>query len=323
MTTSDDPWASLVPGGVDARRVDHAGRWDFFWWVADRAEPGLVLRLAPGTIEPMPLPRMRSLDIRYRDIQSGRGLVIVLRDQEQAELFATLCRDIVSAGEAALTTSDALARAIRRTLRWHHLLRGGSGRLLSLEEQRGLVGELDFLARLCELIGERAAIETWKGPEGSAKDFELDACLVEVKARRGAAKPFVQISSEDQLAEVPGTLLYLRVCDVDAAVKPSGLTLTDHVRVLDSRFSKSDLTSYELWESALESSGFSFDDDYSDRRWRVGRIQDYQVIQEFPRIALPLVQGVSAVRYSIALEACQPWLVAHGEIEKQVTGAAA
>src|SRR3546814_3356763 len=108
MTTIEHPWEGLVSGGIDARRVDSAGRWDFFWWVSERGEPALILRLAAGAEEIMPLPKMRSLDLRYRDIPGTRALVIVLREPEQRELFATLCHDVVKAGEAASTARDAL-----------------------------------------------------------------------------------------------------------------------------------------------------------------------------------------------------------------------
>lgn len=320
MSTSDNPWEGLAATAVDARRVDHSGRWDFFWWVSDRAEPALVLRLDGDTEELHPLPRMRSLDTRYRDVSTGRALVVLLRDLEQTELFATLCRDVVKAGEGGRTGADALARAIRRTLRWHHLLRGGRVDLLTTEEQRGLVGELHLLSHLCEMIGPRAAIEAWKGPEGAVKDFELDGCLIEVKARRGAARPHIQISSEDQLADVEGARFFLRVYDVDAAVKPAGMTLTDHVRAVEETFRNADMAAYNLWESAISATGFDFDDDYSERRWSVGRRQDFEVRDGFPRIPVPLAAGVSSVRYSISLDACQPYLIEPDALDAAVGG---
>lgn len=319
MVNDENPWSGLVAGAVDARRVNSAGKWDFFWWISDRAEPALVLRLGAETDEIRPLPKIRSLDIRYGDSSGGRALVIVLREPEQQELFATLCRDVVRAGEAARSLDDALGRSIRRTVRWHHLLRSGRSDLLSSEEQRGLVGELDFLSCLCALIGPRAAIDAWKGPEGSAKDFEIDRCLVEIKARRGAARPHVQVSSEDQLADVDGSRLFLRVYDVDAVVKPSGLTLTDHARVLETIFREADMAAYGLWEAAIEASGFDFEDDYSEYRWSVGRIQNFEVQGDFPRMPVPLPIGVTGVRYSIALDACQPYAIEQAALNAVIT----
>ena len=319
MTTSEDPWHGLSAGSIDARRVSREGRHDFFWALSGLSEPGLLLRLTAGADEPRPLPSLRNLDIAFRDVEGGRALVILLKDGEQRELFAGLCEDIVRASEAASDNRDALVRAIRRTMRWHHLLRGGRGDLLSLDEQRGLLGELQFLMRLVDLIGPRAAIEAWRGPAGASKDFELDRILVEVKARRGAARPHVQISSEDQLSDVPGTRLFLVVSAIDAAIKPNGLTLTDHVRAVEKVFVDADTESFRLWDEAIHASGFDHDDDYSDRRWTIGLTLDHEVEGDFPRIVTPLLPGVTSVRYSISLDACAGHRLADGVLDQLIT----
>lgn len=315
---TEDPWKTLAAGGVDARRVDPNGQFDFFWVISGNGEPGLLLQLGHDVDVPNKLPKMRSLDLGFRTVGGARSLVLILKDAEQRELFTTLCLDVVHAAEAARDGSDALQRAIRRVLRWHHMLRGGRSDLLSIDEQRGLVGELQFLHRLIDLIGPHPAIEAWKGPSGSAKDFELDQCLIEVKARRGAAKPFVQISSEDQLAGVDGCRLYLVVSSVDAAIKPAGMTLTDHAQVLEKLFAVTDPEVYDLWEQALAETGFSFEDDYSDRRWTVGKTTEFEVASGFPRIDVPLRTGVSGVRYSIALDACGPFAIEPNALDKTI-----
>ena len=303
MSTTTDPWDGLSAGGRDARRVSRIGRWDFFWGLADNNDPALLLRLSEEMVEHRPLPKIRSLDIRYVNADMGRMLVVRLKDRAQVEIFAVLCRDVVAASEQAKEAQGALRRAIGRTLRWHHLLRGGHAEGLSVEEQRGLVGELDFLQVLVNVRGPRAAIETWKGPEGAAKDFELTGLCVEVKARRGAARPHIQISSEDQLSSVDGAELVLRVCDVDASAKPEGLTLTDHVRAAD-EILQSDLSAYAIWENALAATGFDHAHDYSERGWTVGKIHHYKVRPDFPRIVPPLTEGVGRVRYTVAIDSC-------------------
>lgn len=320
MTEGYDPWNALSPGAVDARRVDPDGRHDFFWIVSAKAEPGLLLRIAPGVVEPKPLPKLRNLDLKLEGVAGGRALVLLLKDADQRELFCSLCLDIVRAGDPATDNAEALSRAVRRAMRWHHLLRGGRNDLLSIEEQRGLLGELQFLRRLVDLVGPFSAGEAWKGPSGSSKDFELDGCLVEVKARRGAAKPFVQISSEDQLSDVVGCCLHLVVSAVDAAIKPDGKTLTDHVLELEKLYAAAEPEAYRLWEQALIDAGFDFDDDYSDRRWTVGRTTEFAVTQDFPRITTPLKPGVSGVRYSIALDACASFQIEPEVLDELITG---
>ena len=303
MSTMTDPWEGLSAIGRDVRRVNKAGRWDFFWGLADNSDPALLLYLSEEMEEHRPLPKIRNLEIRYVNVDMERILVVRLKDRAQVEIFAVLCRDVVAAGEQAEEAQGALRRVIGRTLRWHHLLRGGHAEGLSVEEQRGLIGELDFLQVLVNLQGPRAAIEAWKGPEGAAKDFELTGLCVEVKARRGAARPHVQISSEDQLSSVDGVKLVLRVCDVDASAKPEGLTLTDHVRAVD-EILQSDLSAYAIWENSLAATGFDHAHDYSERGWTVGKIRHYKVTSDFSRIVPPLPEGVGHVRYTVAIGSC-------------------
>lgn len=302
-----NPWHGLTFD--EARRVDKHGRHDFFWAVVENDNVALALALPERTERILPLPKIKSLDIGYRKLGARDALIVALRDPEQVDLFVNLCLNIVSAGEQGETVEEALDRAVRRTLRWHHLLRGGSSDRLSIEEQRGLIGELQFLQLLCAEIGAEAAIEAWRGPEDGAKDFELHGMCAEVKARRGAARPQVQISSEDQLADVAGADVFLLVHDVDAAVKPEGMTLTDHVQVVEEIYRCATMSAYGTWERLLAATGFDWDHDYSDRRWTVGKRAVFRVEEGFPRISAQVPMGVLNVRYSVALDACAGFLV--------------
>lgn len=306
------PWNGL--GFDEARRVDKRGRYDFFWAVVENDSVALALALPDGTERVLPLPKIKRLDIRYRKLGTRDALIVALRDPEQVDLFVSLCMDIVSAGEQGEAASDALDRTVRRTLRWHHLLRGGSSERLSVEEQRGLVGELQVLQVLCAEIGAEAAIEAWRGPEDGAKDFELDGMCMEVKARRGAARPQVQISSSDQLADVAGANVFLLVHDVDAAIKPDGMTLTDHVQFVEDIFQSSALSAYGTWERLLAATGFDWMHDYNDRRWTVGKRVVFRVEDGFPRIPSPVPMGVLNVKYSVALDACAAFSVEDDEL---------
>ncbi len=299
-----DPWERLDLD--EAKRVDVAGRFDFFWVVLEGGMPGLMLRL-PSLPQPLPrLPKLKNLVASFRPVSGGSAFVLGLKERSQVEIFETLCRDVVEAGEAGADRDEALSRALQRTHRWYHLLRGGKSRGLSAEEQRGLVGELAFLRELVSAFGTDTAIEAWTGPTGSAKDFELIGSCVEVKARRVAAKPFVAISSEDQLADVEGSRLCLRVVNVASAVLPEGQSLHDHVRMTAEMF-EVDGTAFEAWEETLYSTGYDTENDYDDRRWLLGTVTDYEVTQGFPRISAPLAQGVENVRYAIALDVCEPF----------------
>lgn len=314
MTQSDAPWAGLGRGGIDSRRVNHAGKWNFFWAIMQKDDPALALVLETMPSQVPNLPRLRSLEGGFATLNGGPTFYLRLRDHAQMELFETLCRDVVSCAEKGDSEGEALARAIGRTCRWHHLLRGGKGDALSAEEQKGLIGELTVLGRLCATLPLRAAINAWKGPMGAPKDFEMHGHCIEVKSRRAAAQPFVQISNEFQLSDVENHRLWLCVLAVDRVSAPFGNSLDFHVAEVGAFFQDDPACAIE-WEQALNAAGYRQEDDYSDFRWVVSAPSWHEVLDGFPRVEARLPQGVTDVKYAIALSACEPFAVETASVE--------
>ena len=308
MIPNDTPWSGLEAGKIDTRRVDASAKWNWFWAVMPRADVALVLQLK-GLPTPTPdLPNLRSLEIRFQTLPGGPILYIRLKEAAQLELFETLCRDVMAAGEVAESEAEALERALSRTFRWHHLLRGGRLDVLSEDEQKGLIGELEVLKLLITELGAKAALGAWKGPSGAPKDFELDADCIEVKARRGASQPFVNISNEYQLADVPGHRLWLSVLAVDKVQSPNGHTLSEHVSEVTKILGQTAPSLIQELDLRLAEAGYDARHDYSAWRWTASSPEFHSVAESFPRIVAPVPLGVSTVTYAIALSACAPFL---------------
>lgn len=289
------------------RRVVAKGRWNFFWAVMPRADATLVLMLT-RLPDPIPaLPKLKNLEFRFQTLPGGPILYIRLKDSAQIELFETLCRDVVTAGEIAATEDEALERTIGRTFRWHYLLRGGKAGLLTEEAQKGLIGELEVLRLLMNALGPRSALTAWSGPSGAPKDFELTGACIEVKARRGASQPFVKISNEFQLADVSDRRVWLSVLAVDRVQPPNGFTLNDKVNELAALITDEDAAAILDWELHLADAGFDPEHDYSAWRWVTSDPVFFEVVEGFPRIAAPVPLGISGVNYSLLLSACEPF----------------
>ncbi|WP_282026116.1 PD-(D/E)XK motif protein [Limimaricola cinnabarinus] len=297
---TEGPWEGLQENG--ARRADSRGRYDFFWIRMPDGSPGLLLRLSADTEEVRPLPKLKHVGVFYRIVDGRNSFCITLNERSHLDLFATLCRDVMSAAEKAEDLQGALARAVRRAMRWHHLLRGGKPGM-SLEEQRGLIAELAFLRALVEELGPLKAVEAWKGPDDSAKDFELPSLFFEIKARRSAAHPKIRISSDAQLMGIEGARLFLRVQDVDTSLEAEGASLTDHVNRTALLFER-DFAALDIWEQRLAETKYSPESVEEQRRWHLGEARIFEVRDGFPRIVPPLPMGVEDVAYSIRLDAC-------------------
>jgi hypothetical protein len=318
MLPNDTPWTGLEAGKVDTRRVDAKTKWNFFWAVMPRADAALVLQLK-DLPKPLPdLPKLKNLEIRFQTLPGGPILYIRLKDNAQIELFETLCRDVVAAGEKAEAESEALDRAVGRTFRWHYLLRGGKAEVLSEEAQKGIVGELEILKRLIAGLGPKAALTAWTGPSGAPKDFELMADCIEVKARRGASQPYVKISSEHQLADVADRRLWLAVLAVDKVQRPHGKTLTEFVAEVTNLLEASEPSAILDWDLHLADAGYDALHDYTYWRWIVSAPDFHAVAPDFPRLSAPVPLGVTEVTYALSLAACAPFFIETKAVESKL-----
>ncbi|MBN8726241.1 MAG: PD-(D/E)XK motif protein [Xanthomonadales bacterium] len=319
MIPNDTPWSGLEPGRTDTRRVDASARWNWFWAVMPRNDVALVLQLSRLPSPQPELPPLKNLELRFQTLPGGPILYIRLKDSAQLELFETLCRDVIAAGEIADSESEALARAVGRTFRWHQLLRRGRIAVLSDDAQKGLIGEIEVLKLLIEALGVRPALVAWKGPSGAPKDFELRSDCIEVKARRAAAQPFVKVTNEHQLADVPGRRIWLAVLAIDIVEEPHGYTLAERVQEVTDVIERVDPSSMSRWQLSLADADYDSEQDYSGSRWIVAPPAFYSVPDEFPRIAAPVPLGISGVSYSLELSACAPFHTEWSDIRSKLT----
>ena len=315
---TENPWREIQPpsivDSVNARRVDAELPWNFFWARGADRSVLLTLRHAEESAPVTPLPKLRGIEVTLSppDQANTRILVLKLLDSSQQDIFHSLCWDIISAAARAESEAEAVSVALMRTWRWHHLLRGGRGALLSPEEQKGLIGELLVLERvLLPHIEASAAVTAWRGPLGSPKDFEIGRLAIEVKARRGGATPSVAITSEDQLDERGVDSLFLYVVELNEAPEDAtdGLTVRDVADRVRQHIFALDPGAAGVFDALTAAAGLGPEDDYSHYRWLEGQSHVYLVASEFPRIAGSDVrQGVSYVRYAVSLHDCEPFL---------------
>lgn len=316
---TDDPWALLTPPSastlLSSRRIDSTLTWNFFWALDVERSYLLLLRHSEDAYDPKrTLPRPKGIHIVSEPVPGTNDRVLLFRllDAAQRSLFYQLCLDIIESTRDAETERVAVASAINRTWRWHHLLKGG-GSSLSEEEQKGLFGELRFLEGfLLPNLPAEDAISSWTGPFGAPKDFEVGDICIEAKTRRGAATPYVLISSEHQLDDTSIRALFLYVTDVAREITPAGQgeTLTTVVNRIRRTISWEYPEALTQFESALAAVGYRREPGQDELSWIVAGSTLYSVTSEFPRIrATDLASGLSNVRYSLSLVDCEKFQV--------------
>jgi hypothetical protein len=325
----DNPWQSInVPTAIEqygALRVDPDLKWNFFWALGINQTYGLILQYSENSVAEIDLPNLKGIDLAHLPSTPGPGtetLLLKLIDAEQRDLFRNLCIDLIESTRGCSDESEAVSMVTGRAWRWHHLLRGGSGGKLSVEQQKGLIGELMVLERvLLANMDASDAVQSWTGPLGSPKDFEIGKIGIESKARRGMASQYLTISSAFQLDDNSVDSLYLCVSDLNPAPSDSidSFTLSDVCsRVLDV-IATSDPGAISVFENLLAASGFGWEDDYTDRTFVEGTHRAFRISDGFPKITPGNCgPGVSEVRYNISLSDCEEFATTYAEIETVV-----
>lgn len=313
-----DPWIDLPrpdsASALSARRVSEEVRSDFFWARDAVGRCLLVLQHSVDFPKDVRIPQLTGVQLARRTTSAGAAqLVFALEDAELRDIFAELCRDIVGSTAGTESEEGALRVAVSRTWRWHHLLKRGSSRILSEEQQKGLIGEVSILEALGGRLDLKTVIESWTGPLGEPKDFVLPGMVaVESKAVRGTEAPFIQISSEWQLDISEVEALYLVVSPVNRSVEsePSARTLSDVVgRILSLTVARAPECLATL-EAKLFAAGYRPEDDYSEFWWDLGELDVFTVTEGFPRLAgSRLPPGIERIRYNVNLSSCTPFRI--------------
>lgn len=316
---TEDPWRSLTTpreaGMLTARRVSESSQWNFFWALDSEGAALLLLRYAAGAAPRERCPKLRGVDVMLLSDSdaSGPALVLRLRDPSLRDLFAKLCDDILTSTRSATTEIEAAATALARTWRWHYLLRGSGDGLLSLEEQKGLIGELLVLeGYFLETVPASAAVLAWRGPLGESRDFLMQHLAVESKAVSSSPASLVRISSEYQLDDIPFGAAFLHISNVEPVRDEAeeGVTVSDVVNRVRERVHAEDVGACSRFDALLLAAGYRMQDDYSGTRWSASLRAIYSVHGNFPRVqSTSLRSGLADVQYSLAVSACAEFIV--------------
>ena len=250
---------------------------------------------------PITLPTFKVLNLGFR-LHAGNKkscVQIVLCESDMQELFYRLCLDLAESLSKG-TRFNVLNRIIVRLEEWRHLL-SSAQRKLSKREQKGLIGELEFLKDIVlEELEPKAAVESWTGPAGSPRDFTFGMTYFEIKTNRGTQDHSVIISSENQLTTEADEKLFLCVLGVNED-PATGSTLDELVQEVR-EYVKQDPAALRILNKHLRSAGYSDAADYSDTKWANGSFRYYYVAEQFPKIVPSSIpQELSEVSYRLDL----------------------
>lgn len=240
------------------------------------------------------------------DAPDRQRLVLTLDRSVDQDLFHGLCLTLVRSLVGAPDSGVALALALAHIRRWKAFLAGRARRILSPEEVRGLVAELQYMRALYTgRLTQAAAVDAWCGVEKAHQDFMFGNTAVEVKSLAGQDRSTVRISSEDQLETVLEDLFLVvhRLAEGDAG--GAALSLNGLVDAIEAELS--DGAALESLSGKLAAFGYVPLPQYDEPRFLVRERRTYRVDGGFPRLVRSgLPAGIARLSYEIELETMEP-----------------
>jgi hypothetical protein len=229
--------------------------------------------------------------------ESGALLALTLEDREQADLFLSVCSDVVASASGG-SPDGYLARFLGRLDAWRSFLRERRAGF-SKNETVGLIGELVILERLLKV--SRDLLLSWSAPENGLHDFTWKGRALEIKAAIGPATR-LRVSTLDQLD--PEGLDKLTLIHARLIERADGRCLKTIVECLNVLLA--DESSRRLLSNALLKRGL-MPDDRSALEYptvEVHEITAYQIHDGFPKLTRAQVPAaVVEAEYSLELRA--------------------
>jgi len=237
-------------------------------------------------------------------------LYIYLVDNDLKDIFSLFIENILEEIEKSITENEAIKTTLNVVSKWKKLFDKINFNGLSLEQQKGLIGELLFLNTLLNNEKTSAnALNTWTGSEQDfqAKDFTLGSVGVEVKFTT-SKQPRIKVSNERQLDAENLSDLFLILYSTEA-VKDNGVSLNSIVEQTRQKISTEEERS--RFNAKLQLNGY-FDDDkeHYGRMYSLKRMFVFNVTSDFPKLVknhLPL--GIYDTSYSIEISAVENFIV--------------
>ncbi|MFT7043837.1 MAG: hypothetical protein ACJAW7_002600 [Candidatus Azotimanducaceae bacterium] len=292
---------------------------NLFVGYSDDGRRELILKSASPVFQDAELPEFENIEIQREDEPGGYGLCIRLSDSSLKDLFSAISADLVDASSKAESEKGAVLIFMSRVLRWSALLEERKRSGLSFSQQLGLLGELYLLGWVLErnLVSAETLVRGWRGPDGDARDINLGATSVEVKATLGTAKNVLTISSLDQL-DAGTRQLVITHCRFSPSDNGESLgSLISEIETVLGRFTNA----RSIFWRKLHLVGFDPDAEYVDNSYELLKKTLYEVSENFPRLTADNVDpAIRKAQYEIDCAGLDGYIIDEEKLEMMVHG---
>ncbi len=244
-------------------------------------------------------------------------LYIYLLDNDLKDIFSLFIQNILEDIIKSVTENEALTITLNVISKWKKLFDKINFNGLSIELQKGLIGELLFINYLLKNNKTATSIlNAWTGADFEDKDFVFGSVGVEIKLT-SSKHPKIKITSERQLDAENLSKLFL-ILYATEEVKENGFSLNSLVEQTRQNISTNEQSIF--FNERLLLLGYREDDrEYYNKMYSLKKTFGFTVAADFPKIVksqLPL--GIYDTSYSIELSALEKFILETEEILQQI-----
>jgi hypothetical protein len=253
--------------------------------------------------------KFKGLLIQVFDFNDSKELNIYLLDNQLKDIFSLFIENILEDISVCVTENEALIETSNVVLKWKKLFDKINFQGLTLESQKGLIGELLlFNSFLDENYSIDNLLESWTGPDFEDKDFLFGSKGMEVKFT-SSKTPKIRITSERQLDAQNLSHLYL-ILYVAEQVKDRGFSLNSIIKQIRNKISDNHNALKFFNERLMLVGYFEEDQENYNSQYAIKKKYKYLIENEFPKIiSSDLASGIYNTSYYIELSAIEPFIV--------------
>lgn len=262
---------------------------------------------------------LKNIQLKLSKYNDEYTLTLTLLENDYKDLFSVVCVDLAKTIELTSNINTAVSIIYSRLLRWSELLSKKGRKGMTLNEQRGLIGELSFLKMILERknLHIPSVIQGWRGPEGDTNDLSVNGGRVEVKAQMASQAKGIKVSSLQQLDD-DGSNLFVALFRISPAEK--GDSLKSLITEIESFLIMDVELLFEFRRKYLLS-GYDNDAEYADHMYSVAEPNFYNVDNNFPRLIPSNVsEGISTVNYFVDAGYIRSFEVSIENLESMLNG---
>ena len=230
-------------------------------------------------------------------------------DTELKDIFTLFIENIINDILELSTEHEAIITISNVIQKWRKLFDKISPQGLTLDEQKGLLGELLFLNELmASKLNIDKILNSWTGPDFEDKDFSFGAICFEIKFTTSKL-PRIKITSERQLETTNIDQLFLNNY-IAENIKENGISLNSIVDKIRNKLSNNSSV-YKLFNDKLELANY-FDDhrDSYNLQYGIKSSSLFCVVNEFPKLTTNIIpQGIYNTSYYIETSAINNFIV--------------